>query len=194
MPYRALQRRNIRWRPLQGEGIEHFSVEPTADGLQACGVVIGERGGQPYGVWYRFTCDFNWAVRTLDIETTDGKALSLDGDGHGSWRTRSGEKRTEFDGCIDIDLAGTPVTNTLPIRRERWQAGQTHRFTMLYVPFDSLSPRRDEQTYTCLEEARRFRYQATERSFEAELLIDEDGFVLDYPTLFRRVDQTVTIA
>ena len=58
--------------------------------------------------------------------------------------------------------------------------------TMLYVPFDSFAPVRDEQVYACLEPGRRFRYQAADRAFAAELTVDADGLVEDYPGLFSR--------
>ncbi len=192
MTYRELAATSIRWRPWQGDGIEHLSVGPAADGILACGVVVGERGGTRYGIHYRIVCDDRWAVRAFEIESTDGRALALAGDGKGHWRNRAGKELPEFDGCVDIDLAGTPVTNTLPIRRERWQVGETRHFSMLYVPFDTLEPLVDNQIYTCLAVARRFRYQAADRRFEAELPLDDDGFVQDYPPLFRRVETANT--
>jgi len=57
---------------------------------------------------------------------------------------------------------------------------------MLYVPFDTFEPFPDGQRYTMLT-PRLFRYEACDRSFEAELPVDEDGIVTDYPTLFRRL-------
>ena len=61
---------------------------------------------------------------------------------------------------------------------------------MLYVPFDTFEPLRDSQHYTCLSEGmtndRLYRYEAADRSFSADLPLDEDGLVLDYPTLFIR--------
>jgi hypothetical protein len=58
---------------------------------------------------------------------------------------------------------------------------------MLYIPFDTFEPLVDEQRYTCLEQRRIYRYEAVDRSFAADLPVDEDGLVLDYPTLFTRV-------
>jgi uncharacterized protein len=39
-----------------------------------------------------------------------------------------------------------------------------------------------------LQPGRLFRYQALDRSFAADLSVDEDGLVIDYPTLFERVE------
>ncbi|WP_331372155.1 putative glycolipid-binding domain-containing protein [Sinorhizobium chiapasense] len=190
--FRALSSTTVRWRPLEGEGLEHLSLralEATAGAaIRAESVVIGEHGGRPYGLRYLIDCDANWQVMSFLIETTDGRALHLLSDRQGHWRDLNGVALPEFDGCIDIDLAGTPFTNTLPIRRLKLsrKAG-TAKLKMLYVPFDTFQPVIDGQHYTCLEDGRLYRYEAEDRSFAADLPVDEDGLVTDYPTLFRRL-------
>ncbi len=58
---------------------------------------------------------------------------------------------------------------------------------MAYVPFDTFKPVVDEQRYRCLEQDRLYRYEAVDRSFTADLTVDEDGLVTDYPGLFTRI-------
>ncbi len=190
--FRALSSTTVRWRPLEGEGLEHLTIQPVneADGavIRAESVLIGDRNGSPYGVSYRIDCDAGWRVISFSIKTTDGRTVDLRSDGRGHWRTPDGTPLPQFDSCIDIDLAGTPFTNTLPIRRLGLvrQSG-TARLKMLYVPFDSFEPAVDGQHYTCLEDGRLYRYEADDRSFTADLPVDEDGLVIDYPTLFQRL-------
>lgn len=190
--FRALSQTTVRWRPLEGEGLEHLTLTSTdtTDGavIRAVGVLIGSRGGTPYGVRYRIDCDAGWIVRKLMVDTTDGRSLHLRSDHPGEWMTARGLALPEFDGCIDIDLAGTPFTNTLPIRRLGLdRKADTVRLKMLYVPFDTFEPVVDGQHYTCLEDFRLYRYEAEDRSFAADLPVDEDGLVIDYPTLFQRL-------
>ncbi|KQV35117.1 MULTISPECIES: putative glycolipid-binding domain-containing protein [unclassified Rhizobium] len=186
--FRGLSPTTARWRPLDGEGLEHLSIGPHDGGIRAASVLIGERGGRPYGVRYIIDCNADWAVLSFSIETTDGVRLALSSDGNGHWRNEAGIPLPQFEGCIDIDLAGTPFTNSLPIRRLGLQPQDgTVKLDMLYVPFDSFKPLRDSQRYTCLVEDRLYRYEAEDRSFTAELPLDEDGLVTDYPTLFKRL-------
>ena len=190
--FRALSSTTVRWRPLEGEGLEHLTLTQTetADGavIRAVSVLIGNRGGASYGVRYRIDCDETWLVRKLMVDTTDGRSLHLRSDHPGQWATARGAALPEFDGCIDIDLAGTPFTNTLPIRRlNLTRASGTVKLKMLYVPFDSFEPTVDGQHYTCIEDGKLYRYQAEDRSFTADLPVDEDGLVIDYPTLFQRL-------
>ena len=177
-----------RWRPGDGTGLEHLTVAPEAGGIVARGVVIGDRGARSYGVDYTVACDAGWRVRELDLGTTDGMALSLRSDGEGGWTNHDGRPLPEFDGCLDVDLAGSPFTNTLPVRRVDWaaQGPEPLPLSVLYVPFETFVPVRDRQIYTCLEPGRRFRYEAADRSFAADLAVDEDGLVGDYPGLFLR--------
>ncbi|WEX89238.1 putative glycolipid-binding domain-containing protein [Sinorhizobium garamanticum] len=190
--FRALSSTTVRWRPLEGEGLEHLclrALEATAGAaIRAESVVIGERGGRPYGLRYRIDCDAHWQVMSFLIETTDGKTLHLLSDRQGHWRDLNGVALPEFDGCIDIDLAGTPFTNTLPIRRLNLnrKAGTT-KLKMLFVPFDTFEPTVDGQHYTCLENGKLYRFEAEDGSFTADLPVDENGLVIDYPTLFQRL-------
>jgi hypothetical protein len=45
----------------------------------------------------------------------------------------------------------------------------------------------DRQRYTCLEPNRRYRYESLDSDFTRDIEVDEDGLVVTYPGLFRRV-------
>lgn len=182
-------RRSVRWRSASGDGLEHLSLARDGDEWTARGVVIGARAGKSYGVGYKLVCDAQWGVRWLELATTEGLRLELRSDGLGRWTDSGGSWLPEFDGCIDVDLSGTPFTNTLPIRRLSWTEGRPVELAMLYVPFDSFTPMIDRQRYTCLRQGRLFLYEAADASFKALLPIDEDGLVLDYPELFERIHE-----
>jgi hypothetical protein len=187
LPFRPLAPVAARWRFEDGSGLEHLNLKPLGDTIVGDGVIIGNRGGVPYGARYHIICDAGWATLSLDVETTDGRGLHLLSDGRGRWSDGSGRSRAEFDGCIDVDLAGSPFTNTLPIRRRALSLEQgAVEFRMLYVPFRTFEPAVDEQRYRCLSPGL-YRYEAVDRSFAADLSVDEDGLVIDYPSLFHRV-------
>ena len=177
-----------RWRPLESAGVEHLDLRPVDGGIEARSVVIGDRGGVPYGVTYRVSLRPDWTVARLDLSTTDGRSLVLVADGAGDWTDGAGVAIDALAGCIDIDLAGSPFTNTLPIRRDpRLAGGEPVRYRMAYIPFDTFRPTVDEQIYTAVEPGRVYRYEAADRSFTAVLTVDEDGLVTDYPGLFARL-------
>ena len=114
------------------------------------------------------------------------RALSLAADGQGHWSDEAGKALPALAGCIDIDLSGSPFTNTLPLRRAKLEIGIPRHFRMAWIPLHSLEPVRDEQIYTRLGHGR-VRYQSADLSFERELTVDTDDFVLAYPGLFERM-------
>lgn len=187
MSFGPLQRRHVRWAPLDTLGIEHLAITPMGGGFVCEGIVVGERGGTPYGLSYGIALDEAWRVRKLDIRSAGQAQLVLESDGDGRWRDGDGHPLPALDGAIDVDIAATPFTNTLPIRRLDLREGQSAELKIVYIPLPSLRPEIDEQRYTCLERGRRYLYEAVDRSFSAELEVDEDGLVIDYPTLFRRL-------
>lgn len=188
MAFTTVFDRSYRWRPETSDGLEHCRIYAQAHGVVADGVVIGGRGGRAYGIRYRIDCGPDWRVRRFAVEDCSGLSLTMTSDGSGDWFDGEGRPLPTFFGAVDIDLSGSPFTNTLPIRRfSRQQTGASETFRMVYVPFATLQPDIDEQCYTCLEPYRRYRYEAVDRSFAAELSVDEAGIVGDYPTLFRRM-------
>ena len=44
-----------------------------------------------------------------------------------------------------------------------------------------------DQRYTAIDSTLLYRFESIESGFTAELPVDEDGFVLDYPGLFKRL-------
>lgn len=99
-----------------------------------------------------------------------------------------------FDGAFDCDIAFCPVTNTMPILRlgAQRQAVTETPFVMAWVGLPSLAVIRSEQFYSAGPydpEAGHavVRYVSGTRDFVADLTVDQDGVVIDYPQLARRI-------
>jgi len=176
-----------RWAAEIGSGIEHLDLSVGNDGITAESVVIGDLSGSSYGLRYRLFCALDWSVRRLEIEVIGGEKLILAADGAGNWFSKTGALLTELRGCIDVDIAATPFTNSFPIRRLDLAEGERQELPVVYIPAPSLKPEVVHQAYTCLESGRRYLYQGLDTDFEAELTVDDDGLVHHYPGLFRRV-------
>ncbi|MFF7707351.1 putative glycolipid-binding domain-containing protein [Pseudomonas sp. NPDC007930] len=179
----------VRWIAEHGRGLEHLSLAFRESLVMANSVVIGERGGTPYGLVYTVSVDAEWRTRLVDIASPSGSpSLRLWADGHGRWRDVEADRDVPaLDGCIDVDIAATPFTNTLPIRRLPWQAGQSRTLRMAYISVPDLTPSAMTQRYTCLEPFKWFLYENLDGVFQAQLELDNDGLVIDYPGLFTRV-------
>jgi hypothetical protein len=78
------------------------------------------------------------------------------------------------------DLAFTPATNTLPIRRLGLAVGDSRDVTAAWVRYPELDLVPLPQSYTRLA-ATGYRYQSRDGAFTAELETDELGLVVRYP-------------
>ena len=176
---------DLRWQALSWTGLEHCHVNETADGVVVRSSLIGERDGFAFGAFYEIQLEPDWTFRSLTLRRHDGRVLRLLSNGAGDWKI-DGQRAPQLEGCVDIDISGSPLTNSLPIRRAKFSANEPQQFDMAWIPLDSLEPFRDTQIYTRLDDTH-FRYAAADRSFTQVLTVDEHGLVVDYPTLFRRV-------
>lgn len=173
------------WSGWDGEGHETLTLGWENGGWTADGVVRGT-SSVDWGIHYVVRVDDRWRLRQFmllrDLPEPD---LWLGVDPAGRWGEINGARRPELDGCTDVDLACTPFTNTLPIRRLRVEVGDATDLLVARVDHDTLEVRPERQRYTRLA-LQRWRYE-DESGFSAELDVDEQGLVLDYPGLFRRL-------
>lgn len=184
--------RSLRWTTEEGDGLEYCALRSTPQGFIAEGVTIAPgvgslAGDEPFGCSYVVRCDSRWHVRRVEARVAGGARLLLRADGEGRWSGADGAPLPALDGCIDVDLACTPFTNTLPIRRlgEALRARQEIRVAYLMLPGLTVMPSR--QAYTRLE-AGRYRFESLSDPFQAEIETDADGLVVRYRGLFRRLD------
>jgi hypothetical protein len=140
-------------------------------------------------VFYEASLTPAWVFESILLQRTDGVTAVLSRGKNGEWYDAQIEELPELKGCVDIDFEMTPFTNTLPIRRAPLAIGETRKFLMAYIPADTLEPYPDEQVYTRLSE-RVYRFENGEGAgyFTADITVDEDGLVVDYPGLFERVE------
>lgn len=110
--------------------------------------------------------------------TSGSRIVELATDG---WRwTVDGRHRPILDGVTDLDVAATPLSSTIPIRRlGHLGVGDEAVMTVARIDVPSLVVRRVQQTYTRLDvvdglEAWRFEDDRGGRT----LLVDADGVVV----------------
>jgi hypothetical protein len=179
--------RHVRWELQIGSGIEHLVLQGSSDGYRVDSVLVGECDGLHHGLRYNLRLDKKWRTRFLSIDVVAGPTLILNADGAGNWHDAHGNNLPSLQGCIDVDIIATPFTNTLPIRRLAWQAGEQQRISVAWIAVPDLQVLRMTQTYTCITPGKQFRYENVDTGFSANLDVDEDGLVFDYPDMFKRV-------
>jgi len=178
--------RDVMWQRLDMPGLEHLQLIADNDGVGVGSVLIGVVDNAPLSLRYQIYCNAKWQVLGVNVQTFEHKGLSLQADGEGHWTTGSGSTIDFLDGCIDADISITPFTNTLSIKRLNLQHGETAEIAVAYIELPALSVQPSMQRYTCLD-ARRYRFESLATGYTADLTVDEDGLVIEYPDLWKRV-------
>jgi uncharacterized protein len=185
--------RSIFWAPWDGHGLEHLRLTVDDEEIVGRGLVLGFAGGGPFRLRYKIKCDRHWRTRKLELEIYDIHGMRerrMRADGKGNWSEHDGEAVSELAGCLDVDISATPFTNTLAVRRLDLQPSESAGITVAYVKLPELTLRPVSQRYTCNWRAPTgtlVTYEGLFRGFKADLALDADGLVMDYPETFRRV-------
>jgi uncharacterized protein len=184
--------RRVMWQPWSGPGLESLRIVEDADGVRAEAVVIGVDEGRSFAVRYAIRCDAAWHVRDVEIASLEGRSttLALASNGMGRWTDGSGEHVPSLDGCLDVDLSATPFTNTLPIRRLSLAPGWATEITVVYIAVPALTVGVSRQRYRCLTWGAgggAYRFETGAGDFTADITVDADGLVVEYPQIARRV-------
>ena len=185
---------NVLWVAWDGRGFEHLELRQAAGTVRADSLIIAvDDEGHPFRARYVVECDGGWAVRRARIEVLEepGRVMDIRADGRGRWTDAATGSPLPLDGCADIDIYPSPFTNTLPIRRlADPSAGRVMAIDVAWVLLPALTIQAKPQEYTLLERGgagSRWRFRAPDSDFTAELDVDHNGLVLDYPGIARRV-------
>ncbi|GHG80198.1 putative glycolipid-binding domain-containing protein [Comamonas sp. JC664] len=180
--------RALVWRRLISPGSEYFELRQHTEGWELTGSVVFVHEGQPYFVDYTLLTDAAWATRNVSVvrRGVEGAAeLHLHSDAEHRWWDGNTE-RVALRGCPDIDLACTPSTNTLPIRRLALEVGQSADVRAAWIRMPDLSLQVLPQRYTRLSQTR-YGYESSGGAFKAEVDVDALGLVTNYPPGWERV-------
>lgn len=183
--------REVMWSAWDRPELEHLRLAVRGSGVVADGLVLGVAEGRPFRIAYKVHCDASWRVRSTRVGIPDeAPKVELFCDGEGNWKEPTGRAVTYLEGCRYVDISVTPFTNTLPIRRLGLGSGESADISVAYFDGTDLQPWPEPQRYTCLEKGSSgglYRFQSLDGGFSADLPVDADGLVLDYPGLFKRV-------
>lgn len=175
-------KRVVVWKNLLLNGVDYCALWHTAEGWLLKGTVVGVLKDQrPILAKYEISCDENWLTHRVEVERTVGsdvKSLTLSVESRGVWRS-SGQELPGVRGCDDVDLALTPATNTLPIRRLNIQVGSSESVIAAWIKFPELTVEPLSQRYTRLTKDT-YRYKSN-TGFSVEIVVDDLGLVSTYP-------------
>ncbi|HEX5597011.1 MAG TPA: putative glycolipid-binding domain-containing protein [Micromonosporaceae bacterium] len=200
--------KSLLWVRTDSPGTDHALFDDS-HGLLAHGTAQAAIP-VPYTCRYELTTDETWAAKRLVVSVEGAgwlRSVRLESSG-GQWRVSTAEEGdldaalaaarqppvglpgTEdpgrLDDAVDVDLGAAPLFNALPVRRLGLQdapPGTSHTLKVVWVLVPSLLVVPAEQTYTALEGGN---VHYASEGFSADLQLDADGYVLNYPGLAQR--------
>ncbi|MDP9071065.1 MAG: putative glycolipid-binding domain-containing protein [Actinomycetota bacterium] len=179
----------VLWRNRRDGGLDRCSFQAGPNGFRLSGTALLVADDRPYEVRYTVMADQRWRTRSVGVHVQgpdEDQRLALSADGEGGW-VLGREPLPQLQGALDVDLAVTPATNTLPIRRLSLSPGASADLAVAYVSLWDLTPEPLDQRYERLAEDR---YRYSNPGFSAELVVDGDGLVRTYEGAWELVART----
>jgi hypothetical protein len=181
------------WRHVHArDGFEVVFFVGAADGVRIDGHTTAVEDGEAFAVEFTIELDDRWHTRRGQVtgrSSRGRRSVALEADGAGSWLV-DGQRAPQLDGCLDLDLEASSLTNAFPVGRLRLSPGETAQAPAAYVRALDLTVDRLEQRYRRTDAGtgrERYDYAAPSFGFACELVYDESGLVLEYPGLAERV-------
>jgi hypothetical protein len=173
----------MRWRRTNPLGVDECVLRKIASGWELRGKAGFVHGVSVARLRYRVRCDPAFRTRHATVDGSIGSRpvswrITVS---RGRWRL-NGRPRPRVDGCDDIDLAFTPATNLLPIRRLRLKVGESAPARAALLSFPRVDLRPLDQAYHRVDRAQ---YEYRSGRFSAMLTVNNRGFVREYGDLWR---------
>jgi hypothetical protein len=173
---------SILWRRLDTVGHEAARVYGDDDGWYLDGSSIFLHGESPCRLEYLIECDTEWRTTAATIDGWVGDdviAREILVSEDGVWYLDDDEIKA-VEGCVDLDLNFSPITNVLPIQRLDLKNGESKSVSAAWLKFPSFELERLDQTYSRLDEST-IKYESRGGEFSRSLTVNGNGLVLDYP-------------
>lgn len=196
--------RFLGWAKDEPVGTEFAGVRLSSRSLRAHGFAAGTEPA-PYLVDYRLITGEAFVTTELALTVTGNgwwRRLELTRSQAGEWAARTdqagdaglpppGGDTAGFADALDPDLELSPVFNSMPVLRHGLhEEGDSVEFQMVWVSLPDLRLHPSRQRYSYLgksADGRVVRFESLDADFVGEIVFDDDGLVVDYPGIGRRI-------
>src|SRR5215470_12182137 len=186
----------LTWQGLDVPRLEGVRLVLSQRGMRATGAMVSPAtADQPaFATTYSLITGETGIVSRVSVRSVsiDGeRQVTLSRSEDGIWLVDHGQgaKRTDFDGAADVDVASCVLFNALPVRRLglHLRPGK-HDLPMVYVSLPYLRVELVRQSYRSNSGgAGPSSLTFTSGKFTADLTVDDEGIVLNYSGLARRI-------
>ena len=130
----------VVWQRLDTPGHDAAELKSAVSGWRLEGIAILTHEGRPCRLSYAIRCAPGWQTQEVAVSGfigADPVATRITRERNGVWLL-DGAVVSGVAGCEDVDLALTPATNTLPIRRLDLDVGESAAVMAAWLRFPEL--------------------------------------------------------
>lgn len=168
------------WRALDREGDDKCRLARVDGGWLLVGHARFHDGDGWAALDYVVRCNEDWQTLTADVAGRHGERevmITLE-QSEGRW-ILNGKAQRQVDTAFDIDLAFTPATNLMPLRR----LDQILEMRAAWLTYPDCRLRPLDQSYRRLT-SETISYAAAQTGYSTELVVDRSGFAIFYPNFW----------
>lgn len=184
----------LTWRSHDVTRIESARVQLSGNRIKAIGrIAAGASEQHPaFSASYDLVTDDTGATKRLSLNVSTAerdRQLSIARDEENMWLVtdHEGDSREAFDGALDVDMMFSPLFSTLAIRRANLhRTGDSVKLPVVYVYLPDLSVAPATVSYSGAGPGE-VAVRVQSPTAEATVIVDEDGFIVDYPGLAERI-------
>lgn len=176
------------WRKVDHPGHDSCRLFRLSNGWRLSGVAVFWEAPRACHFQYEVMADLAFRTKSAAVVGYLGKKavdIRIRSAGSGRWRV-DGMPNADVAGCIDVDLAFTPATNLLALRRLALTVGQHAEAPAAYLEFPRLRLTKLPQRYERVGRTE-YSYEAPTVGYAGILQVSSLGAVVQYPGLFELI-------
>ncbi len=184
----------LTWRSHDLSRIESARVQLSGNRIKAIGRIAAAASEQhpAFSASYDLVTDDTGATKRLSLNVSTAerdRQLSIARDEENMWLVtgHEGVSREAFDGALDVDMMFSPLFSTLAIRRSNLHRTEDSvKLPVVYVYLPDLTVAPATVSYSGAGPGG-VAVRVQSPTAEATVIVDDDGFIVDYPGLAERI-------
>ena len=185
----------LTWRSHDNTRIESTRIQLSGNRIKAYGrIAAAATDAHPaFSASYDLVTDDNGATNRLSLTVSLAereRQLSISRDEENMWliTDHQGQSRDDYHGALDVDVVLSPFFNALPIRRvELHRRADSLTLPLVYVNLPELTVGPATASYSSSGPDSGDGITLHSPVAETTVVVDDDGFILDYPGLATRI-------
>ncbi|MGE8554254.1 MAG: putative glycolipid-binding domain-containing protein [Chryseobacterium jejuense] len=179
--------KTLIWQGIAFQSLEYFSIKENEEVSTVTSKIIGCYENNMYAVDYQLIIDPDWNIQEFTIESEINTVKNtLTGKKHQDEWEIDNVINPDFKGFNFIDISLTPFTNTLPINNLKLIENKSQEIKVIYIDILNNLVKPVTQQYTKTGPYT-YHYDNLQTDFKSDIVVDENGLVVNYPKLFDKI-------